>query len=148
MPTAEPFISAWAAFTGTRDQRDLFAFSAGWNAAMVNVEAVSTSSETLIGLNLQHHEAIYAAYPRKQAKLAAIAAIQRALKRKDAVTPGPAYLLERTQAYAAAVATWPAEERQYIPLAATFFNQGRYDDNPALWVKGPAAAVSQFSRSN
>jgi hypothetical protein len=30
-------------------------------------------------------------------------------------------------------------DRAFIPHPATWFNQGRYDDNPALWSRDPAA---------
>lgn len=88
---------------------------------------------------------IYAAYPRKVGKTAALKAIQRAI-RHIGVTRGPDGLLERTKAYAAATAQWPAADKQFIPHPATWFNRGSYDDDPKEWLRGAAAAPSQFSR--
>jgi len=73
-------------------------------------------------------EAIFQAYPRKMAKLEALVAITKALKNTDADT-----LLAATKAYAAAVARWPKERHQYIPQPATWFNGGRYLDDPSAW---------------
>lgn len=81
-------------------------------------------------------DSVYAAYPRKEARKAAVAAIDRAAR---ACPLGMPYLLERAKLYAAAVARWPAADRAYIPHAATWFNQARYEDDPALWSRDPAA---------
>lgn len=96
---------------------------------------------------------IYAAYPRKVGKGAAIKAIEKAIKKlapgKDAIThwnPAEA-LLEQTKEYAAAVATWPKDERKYCPHPATWYNQERYCDDPTEWRRG-AAATSQFSKTH
>lgn len=96
---------------------------------------------------------IYGVYPRKTGKLAALKAIAKAMK---AIAPKPGsttqwdageVLLERVQAYASAVAQWPASEKQYIPMPATWFNQGRYDDDPKTWLRGAAAVPSQYSKT-
>jgi hypothetical protein len=77
---------------------------------------------------------IYAAYPRKVAKAEAIKAINVAIKALKAKHADPAaHLLERVTAYADAVATWPADRRQFIPHPATWIRQGRYEDDPAQW---------------
>jgi hypothetical protein len=87
---------------------------------------------------------IYAAYPKKVGRAAAIKAIKAAIK----AGVDPARLHERTKAYAAAVAKWPAEDRAYIPNPATWYNQGRWDDDPAAWVRtanngtGPKAPIN------
>ena len=73
-------------------------------------------------------EAIYQSYPRKTAKLDALAAITKALKTTDAEA-----LLKATKAYAAAVSRWPKDRQQYIPQPATWFNGGRYLDDPSAW---------------
>lgn len=79
-------------------------------------------------------EEIYEAYPLKVGRAAAIAKIRLALKKKPA-----AFLLERTQLFAAAVARWPEDERErFIPHARTWFNQGRFDDDPRTWEKKAA----------
>jgi hypothetical protein len=74
-------------------------------------------------------EAIYQRYPRKEGKADAIKAILKAMKRHDAK-----FLLERTEAYAEAIA-W--KERQFIPHPATWFNGERFNDDPEAW-KEPA----------
>lgn len=79
-------------------------------------------------------EAIYQAYPRKEAKQSAIKAILKALDHGD-VTERAAYMLSKTRAYADAVAKWPADERQYVPHPATWFNRGSFDDDPSAWAR-------------
>ena len=95
-------------------------------------------------------EQIYAAYPRKVGKLAAIKAIQKAIKAigldsSDGGMTGAEILLDRTQSYAAAVKQWPASDKQYVPHTATWFNQGRYEDDPKEWQRG-TATTSAFSK--
>ena len=85
-------------------------------------------------------EDIYAAYPRKVGKQAAVKAINKAAKRVGSLSE----LLFCTKAYAAATATWPAADKQFIPHPATWFNRGSYDDDPKEWVRGAAATPSQF----
>lgn len=85
-------------------------------------------------------EAIYAAYPRKVAKDAALRAISMAIERRGGESLS---LLEATNAYAAAVATWPRAVRfkrsetgelfDTVPHPATWFNRGSYDDDRAQW---------------
>jgi hypothetical protein len=70
-------------------------------------------------------EAIYQAYPKHEAKPPALAAIRKAMRSHN-----PEFLLERTRAYATAI-SW--QERQYIPLPATWFNQERFNDDPENW---------------
>lgn len=87
-------------------------------------------------------EAIYEAYPRKVGRKVALTAIQRAIK---AITDDPAlvvaiygspraYLLACVQSYAKATETWPHADRAFIPHPATWFNQGRYADDPREWA--------------
>jgi hypothetical protein len=81
---------------------------------------------------------IYAAYPRKVARLAAIKAIDKALSMISA----PA-LLERVQHYAQHCR---GKEKKFIPHPATWFNQGRYfdiDDDPDAWPIGPEIPVGE-----
>jgi hypothetical protein len=85
-------------------------------------------------------EAIYANYPRKVAKDAALRAISAAIDRKNGEVAG---LLESTQAYARAVETWPKAVRfkrgqtgdtfDTVPHPATWFNEGRFDDERSNW---------------
>jgi hypothetical protein len=72
---------------------------------------------------------IYNAYPRQIRKAEALVVINRLLT----TTQDPAHLLDRVQAYAAAVKTWIPCERKFIPYPATWFEQGRFDDNPNEW---------------
>jgi hypothetical protein len=88
-------------------------------------------------------ERIYDEYPRKIARPKAIEAIKRAAqlvatKANHAGFPDAmAYLLDRTLAYSKATAQWSIEDRQFIPHPTTWFNQGRFDDDPATWVRKP-----------
>lgn len=77
-------------------------------------------------------EEIYAAYPRHVGKAAARVAIERALVRvlKDHPDDAKAWLLERVMAYA----TSPAGQAgHFTPHPATWFNQDRFNDDPAEW---------------
>jgi hypothetical protein len=69
-------------------------------------------------------EQIYEAYPKKVGKPVALRAIRRALA-KQAFD----FLLERTQVYAQTCNS-PAE---FIPNPSTWFNQERFNDDPATW---------------
>lgn len=80
--------------------------------------------------NADAGEAIYSAYPRKVAPVDALKAIAKAIAKGKT----PAHLLERTTAYAAATALWPEDELRFIPHPATWFNGGRYDDDPKNWL--------------
>lgn len=93
-------------------------------------------------------EAIYANYPRKIGKQAALKAIAKAIKAKGRVgdTAADAWMLARVLAYAHATQSWPAADKQFIPHPATWFNRGSYDDDPKEWVRGAAATPSQFTR--
>ena len=75
-------------------------------------------------------ERIYAAYPRKAGRKKAIAAIQNALRSKRV---DPQHLLERTEGYARIAGAAPPDRVRFIPHPATWFNQGRWDDDPAEW---------------
>ena len=84
-------------------------------------------------------EVIYAAYPRKSAKADALKAIAKAIDKSS-----HAAVLQGTQAYAAAVALWPEDERQYVPHPATWFNRGSYEDDPATWIRNAAPGNNRF----
>jgi len=91
-------------------------------------------------------EDIYAAYPRKVGKQAAIKAIKKAEKQvQDGDHGGWAYLLKQTKAFADAVATWSKDEKQFCPFPATWFNQGRYEDDQAQHIR---RGGSTATRSN
>ena len=72
---------------------------------------------------------IYAAYPRKVGKAAALRAIERAIKRIPK-TDAAEWLMARTKEFAASPA---GKKGIYTPHPATWFNQGRYDDDPREW---------------
>jgi hypothetical protein len=78
-------------------------------------DTVSSSSQV---------EEIYAAYPKKVGRPAALRAIRRAL---DKCTFD--FLLERTRLFARTCNS-PAE---YIPHPSTWFNQERFNDDPSTW---------------
>lgn len=112
-------------------------YMAGWAA---RDEAPSTlKPETIEGhlvalaasKPLPTAEDIYAAWPVKKARGAAIPAITKALKKVDG-----AVLLKAVQDLAAAFAKWPVAERQYLPMCSTFMNQERWLDDPATWQRG------------
>jgi hypothetical protein len=75
-------------------------------------------------------ESIYLAYPKHVGKKAALKAIDAALKVKSSE-----FLLERSKAFSEAVKLWPAADHQFIPYPATWFNAGRYDDDPSEWER-------------
>lgn len=83
-------------------------------------------------------EAIYLAYPRREKKPIALKAIRKAM-----LTHSPDFLLERAQAYAAAIG-W--QERQFIPHPATWFNSEQFNDNPEDWKSPPPKSLkSKFA---
>jgi 5-methylcytosine-specific restriction endonuclease McrA len=84
-------------------------------------------------------ESIYAAYPRKVAKPAALRAINSALK-----TTSAADLLAKTTAYAEAVASWPDADAKFVPHPATWYNQQRYLDDPSEWRRGNTVAKTKY----
>ena len=86
-------------------------------------------------------EMIYAAWPVKKARGAAITAIKKAMKKEK-----PEELLAAVKELAACYANWPATEKQYLPMCSTFMNQERWADDRATWRKGAAATPSQFTR--
>ncbi len=75
----------------------------------------------------------YATYPRQQARDTACKAYVNAIRKVDV-----SHLQERTTAYAAAVARWPEEDNpKFVPMPATWLNQGRWDDDPKTWERKP-----------
>jgi hypothetical protein len=78
---------------------------------------------------------IYAAYPRKVGKDAALKAITTRIKEGVATE----HLLERVNAFSDAVSRWPKHARRFIPHPSTWFNEGRFEDDPAEWERGDGA---------
>ncbi len=75
-------------------------------------------------------ETIYQEYPRKVAKKPGLAAIIKAMK-----SNAPEMLLEKVKEFASAS---KGKESRFIPHPATWFNEERFDDDPAEW-RQPAA---------
>jgi hypothetical protein len=71
-------------------------------------------------------ELVYAEYPRRVGKDAAIKKIISAIK-----DVGFQKLLVRTKQYAEMT---EFKDKQFIPHPSTWFNQGRYKDDPDEWV--------------
>jgi hypothetical protein len=97
------------------------------------------------GSHAQIAQQIYDLYPRKVGKTAALRAIERVLKAGRIPAED---LIVCTQNYATATARWAPEDREYIPNPATWFNQGRYEDDPREWQRkanGTAQPTSRFT---
>lgn len=77
-------------------------------------------------------EAIYALYPKKVGHGAAIKAILKALKISGLTE---LEMQGRVRSYAEAVKLWPEQDKTYIPMPSTWFNQQRYMDDPAEWAR-------------
>lgn len=97
-------------------------------------------------------EAIYAAYPRKVGKTAAIKAIERVLKAGPITAET---LLAKVEAYAAATSLWADSDRDFIPHPASWVNAGRYDDDPNDWARTSSRSTTaakarseQLAKSN
>lgn len=85
-------------------------------------------------------EAIYQAYPRKVGRPLALRAISKALASPPLGTESatwPALLLEITVRFAAAR---QGENPDFTPNPATWFNQRRFEDDPATWKTAPSPA--------
>jgi hypothetical protein len=75
---------------------------------------------------------VYEAYPKKVGRTSALAAITKAVKTTD-----PVELLGKVRAYAAAI-HW--QDVQFIPNPATWFNGGRFHDDPKTWEQPQRSA--------
>jgi len=130
------------------------AFDAGWDAHIESLkqshlplgvgndgESID-SRKTSIDCQAITPDQIWAIWPVKKARGAAIPSISRAIKKAGAAT-----ILQAVKDYAKAVSTWPPEERRFIPMCSTWMNQERWLDDRKEWVRGSAAITSQFSRS-
>lgn len=91
-------------------------------------QPMTKADDKMLGQELANQ--IYAAYPRKQGRGAAMKAIHKAMKTVTGLE-----LLEATSAYAKAVATWGVDDKAFVPHPATWFNQERYADDRALWKR-------------
>lgn len=82
-------------------------------------------------------EAIYALYPKKVGKGAAIKAIVKVLNSGEVTE---LELQAAVRCYASAVSRWPEQEKTFVPYPATWMNQKRYMDDPAMWNRNDSSA--------
>ncbi len=94
-------------------------------------------------------EQVYALYPKKVGKEDALRAISLALKKHDLP-----YLLDKTNQFRECVESWPSAYRYFqdggdrCPHPASWFNAGRYADDPREWKRhgartaGPAPKIT------
>ena len=75
-------------------------------------------------------EEIYKLYPRHVGKPVALKKIKKAIREV-----GFDELKKRVLAYAGATSRWDEQDRRFIPYPATWFNQGRYDDDQSEWER-------------
>ena len=88
---------------------------------------------------------IYSAYPRKVGKSAALSKIEHALKSLASETPArdAKWLLDRVKEFARS----ETGRGQFCPHPATWFHQGRYNDDPAEWNRnGHKPTVNNSNR--
>ncbi len=113
------------------DSADVLADSAdvladnGMTPALNRIELKGTEKKTNTTAQARRWCEIYAAYPRKIGRKASEHVIRQAIQAK-----GFEELLQAVQAFARATTK---VEKRYIPHPATWFRQGRYDDDPGEW---------------
>ena len=56
------------------------------------------------------------------------------------------FLLSKTKRYAEAIQTWPKEELRYVPRAAKWFSDKRYNQNELLWFRERANSGYEAER--
>ncbi len=78
---------------------------------------------------------IYALYPRKVAKAAALKAIKKALVENPDID-----IPEAVKEYAKATASWKEDDKRFIPYPASWFNGGCFMDDRAEWWKKSTTA--------
>tara|TARA_R110002096_G_scaffold55110_2_gene141876 strand:- start:277 stop:963 length:687 start_codon:yes stop_codon:yes gene_type:complete len=88
----------------------------------------------------QKAERIYKEYPKQVGRGKAIASIVTALKNGA----DPNIVINAVIAYGRATKSWTAEDRQYIPNPATWFNQERWTDDQDQW-RSKSANVAHTS---
>ena len=106
-------------------------------------------NQSLTSKDDEQVEALYAAYPRKIGKPAALTSIRKALKREAAKADlgmTPAALLAKTRLWATACQQRTAEEpdsAKYIKHPSTWFNQQCYLEPAAEWgIKSKPKSLS------
>ena len=108
-----------------------------WHEVIDRVYLDSTKERKKASIH-ENADAIFNLYPRREGGLTARAAITKAIEKY-----GFQYIVERTTDYANAVAKWPrmyryaqapgSEGKDLCPMASTWYNQERYNDDPANW---------------
>lgn len=88
-------------------------------------------------------EEIYKLYPKKVGRGIALKAIRRAMNKVPYEK-----LLESVREYSAAVARWPEQEKQFVPFPATWFNQGRWDDDRSNWRRSSGSQSVKIATIN
>ena len=87
---------------------------------------------------------VYALYPKKVGQEDALRAISAALKKNDLT-----YLLGKTNQFRECVESWPTSYRYFqdggdrCPHPASWFNAGRYADDPREWKRYGARSAPQ-----
>lgn len=84
---------------------------------------------------------IYNTYPRKIARPVALKAILKASE-KIALDDLHGHVKE----YADAVATWPKEQRKFVPHPASWINQERWNDERSEWYRNLKPKQQSYSR--
>jgi uncharacterized protein YdaU (DUF1376 family) len=128
-------VEGWLA-NGTNQnatlQSSVFSLQSSKDNTSLALPATPSANEVAV-------ESIWALYPKKTGKKAATREIITAIRAK-----GAARIRERVQAYAAAVAQWPEDERKFVPDPVRWFKRGNYDDDPQTWQRKSANGVPQL----
>lgn len=88
------------------------------------LELISDTDRSRNKSLLQHAQAIYEIYPKKVGRPTALKSIIKAIQKF-----GFDLLVDKTTAFAAA----RRDNMEFVPNPATWFNQERFNDNPATW---------------
>lgn len=134
----------------------LFAESQRVNRKLTRVEWLAVTGAFLKSLAKERRKAavadgaeeVYVMYPKKVGHDDALRAITAALKKHP-----KEYLLDKTAQFAEAVAGWPSSYRYFqdggdrCPNPSTWFNQGRFADDPREWRRGGARNPGPSSKS-
>lgn len=109
-----------------------------------NYQRTTTNNARRASTRTKTSELIYQAYPRHVGKAKALLAIGKALaliEARNGVPDAAAWLLERVQAFAKSPS---GHAGQFTPHPATWFNQARYDDDPAEWSRNDGSRTTRL----
>lgn len=124
--TIQPFASLTSGVSSQQSE----------NAAVGQSEApTQTQASSKTGASNDLASSIYALYPRKVAKAAALKAIKKALVENPDID-----IPEAVKEYAKATATWKEDDKRFIPYPASWFNGGCFMDDRAEWWKKSTTA--------